>query len=192
MPSELIGWLSSYLEDRRQYVKITAMLSRLMHVTSGVAQRSLLGLFLFSIVMGSLKIQSSNCCAIKCADDVTLGMPIYKDVSNLHTNQANLKPGQPKLAFSLTSRNKKLSSFLCCLYSPIYLLGFQIKLLSLAWFSTHLEQLYLCQQGILSILISTDFLLSSINTNHYKHIIKTTVLFSTICLTGRRKIYCVR
>jgi hypothetical protein len=89
MPGKLVSWLSSYLEDRRQYVKVGTVTSALVSVTSGVPQGSLLGPFLFSVVMGSLRIRCTDCCVVKYADDITLSMPIYKDYPNKHINEAH-------------------------------------------------------------------------------------------------------
>ena len=84
MPNELISWIESYLEDRTQCVKIGTTYSSSTHVTSGVPQGSLLGPFLFSIVIGSLQIPQKDCCMIKFADDVTICAPIYhKQTSSL-------------------------------------------------------------------------------------------------------------
>ena len=128
MPGELIDWLSSYLEGRQQYVKVGAVSSTLVQVTSGVPQGSLLGPFLFSVVMGSLQIQSSDCHVIKYADDVTLSMPIYKDTSNLHINQAHdqLTTWSTEIGLQLNiNKCKALVIPKSAMCSPIHLPGVQ-------------------------------------------------------------------
>ena len=82
MPNELISWIANYLNDRKQCVKIGTICSKYCRVTSGVPQGSILGPFLFSIVMGSLNISLKDCCVIKFADDVTICAPIYHEQRN--------------------------------------------------------------------------------------------------------------
>ncbi|MEL7307993.1 MAG: reverse transcriptase domain-containing protein [Pseudomonadota bacterium] len=65
MPPELISWLESYLENRKQFVRIGSVCSSLIDVTSGVPQGSVLGPFIFSAVVGSLKVSNRDCCIIK-------------------------------------------------------------------------------------------------------------------------------
>ena len=84
LPQSLICWISSYLENRLQFVKIGSVCSQPLGITSGVPQGSILGPFLFSMVMGSLKIQDENCCVIKFADDITVSVPIFKNSENNH------------------------------------------------------------------------------------------------------------
>ena len=91
MPEKLVRWLSDYLENRYQAVKIGNELSSAMPVSSGVPQGSLLGPFLFSIVMGSLTFHDPQCQIIKYADDITLCMPIFKNTSNTHIADAHDK-----------------------------------------------------------------------------------------------------
>lgn len=82
MPAQLILWIASYLHGRKQYVKIGNNNSSCLEVTSGVPQGSVLGPFLFSVVIGSLTFPSAECRVIKYADDVTISIPLYKDNDN--------------------------------------------------------------------------------------------------------------
>lgn len=86
MPPQLISWIKNYLHDRKQYVKIGAAHSSLLEVTSGIPQGSILGPFLFSVVIGSLEISHKDCHMVKYADDITLSIPIFKHGSNLHVS----------------------------------------------------------------------------------------------------------
>ena len=84
VPYTLVCWLSSYLENRKQYVKVGTVNSHLTNVRSGVPQGSILGPYLFCLVMGSLEVPENDCCVIKFADDITISVPIYKNSINSH------------------------------------------------------------------------------------------------------------
>ena len=56
--------------------EIGCVRSSFREVTSGVPQGSVLGPFLFSVVMGSLEIGASDCAIVKYADDLTLSVRV--------------------------------------------------------------------------------------------------------------------
>ena len=87
MPKELICWIANYLEGRHQVVKIGTISSQSRQITSGVPQGSILGPFLFSVVIGSLVISHSDSQMVKYADDVTICTPIYKSHQNFHVRR---------------------------------------------------------------------------------------------------------
>ena len=84
--SSLIMWMMNYLEERRQHVKIGTSFSSSLEVTSGVPQGSLLGPYLFSLVVGAFSLDGQDCLLIKYADDFVISFPIYKDSDNSHVN----------------------------------------------------------------------------------------------------------
>ena len=107
LPGRMIYWLSNYLENRRQCVKIGIESSSYAYISSGVPQGSLLGPFLFSVVMASLTIQNSNCRIIKYADDVTLCMPIIKNSSNSHITDSHEELSMWSISVGLKLNEKK-------------------------------------------------------------------------------------
>ena len=76
-------WLTSYLKDRKQRVKINGTYSDITDITSGVPQGSILGPLLFSLYISDLKCLRPNYARlVKYADDTTLLFQI-KDVNDL-------------------------------------------------------------------------------------------------------------
>ena len=110
LPKTLICWLSSYLNTRLQCVKIGCVRSSYREVTSGVPQGSVLGPFLFSVVMGSLEIGASDCAIVKYADDVTLSVPIYRDCDNTHVVRIHESIKNWSVRFDLPLNEKKCKS----------------------------------------------------------------------------------
>ena len=85
-----ISWITNYLKDRRQYVRLGTSISCPLRVTSGVPQGSILGPYLFSLVIGSFSLNRTDCQLIKYADDFTTSIPIYnKDSSNDHVQRTH-------------------------------------------------------------------------------------------------------
>ena len=70
------AWVSNYLTDRFQRVKIGEKVSSWRAVASGVPQGSLLGPILFCVFVDSLHSFSTNSITYKYADDV--------DISHAH------------------------------------------------------------------------------------------------------------
>lgn len=107
IPQHMIYWFSNYLEDRLQYVRIGDSCSATREVTSGVPQGSVLGPYIFSMVMGALKIPYEDCCVVKYADDVTISVPIYKNCGNLHVNTIHDAVKNWSSRFGLPLNSKK-------------------------------------------------------------------------------------
>lgn len=72
LPIQTVEWISSFLTERRQRVRIDCDVSSWCRITSGVPQGSVLGPLLFCLSLSSLQPVCSNTKMIKYADDVTI------------------------------------------------------------------------------------------------------------------------
>ena len=108
----IIHWLSSYLENRHQYVKIGTEFSSNLAVTSGVPQGSVFGPFLFSVVIGSLTLPNDLCHIVKYADDITISIPLYKGIQNVQVSQAHDAVTKWSLRVGLPLNLKKCQTML--------------------------------------------------------------------------------
>lgn len=104
----------SYLDKRMQYVKIGTVCSKALEITSGVPQGSIIGPFLFSTVMGSLKVEDDNCCLVKFADDITISVPLFKSTDNSHLMRIHNSVRSWASRFGLPLNKKKCK----CLVIP--------------------------------------------------------------------------
>ena len=69
---ELVMWIVDYLSGRQQRVCFNGSSSGWENISSGVAQGSVVGPVLFTMVMDSLTATSSNSIYVKYADDLTI------------------------------------------------------------------------------------------------------------------------
>jgi hypothetical protein len=67
-----LAWFESYLENRKQYVEINNVKSKITSVSLGVPQGSILGPLLFTIYVNDIQNSSDFFQFIKYADDTTL------------------------------------------------------------------------------------------------------------------------
>lgn len=89
---QIVRWISSYLDNRTQFVQIDGFRSDTKHVASGVPQGSILGPFLFSMTTGSFALnreECKDCKLIMYADDFTICSPIFIRSTNPHISKAH-------------------------------------------------------------------------------------------------------
>lgn len=74
--------MENYLDNRCQRVRVGGSISKMNHVTSGVPQGSLLGPFLFGLLVSTLEpIDPNFTCMVKYVDDICMVFSIRKDVA---------------------------------------------------------------------------------------------------------------
>lgn len=78
LPLGFIQWTVDYLRNRLQAVRIHCCVSSPIRVTSGIPQGSLLGPYLFNIVVGTLHASDFESRIIKYIDDCTFIVPLLK------------------------------------------------------------------------------------------------------------------
>ena len=83
-PSIVIKWMSDYLKNRTQCVRIGEVESDVVEVTSGVPQGSILGPFLYSFATATYSPLGNHCHVLKYADDTSLVFPLFKASDNKH------------------------------------------------------------------------------------------------------------
>ena len=80
--NKFVNWLSSYLCERKQRVRLGNVLSSVTNVTSGVPQGSVLGPHLFSMFMSTFSVSSTQTTIVKYADDITMVIPVLRNASD--------------------------------------------------------------------------------------------------------------
>ena len=80
LPHSIYNWVISFLTKRRQIVKVNGVKSRIEPINLGIVQGSVLGPFLFIVMMADLLPLSPSNCIIKYADDTTYLIPEDSEV----------------------------------------------------------------------------------------------------------------
>ena len=81
--NQLLEWISSYLSDRKQYVRFKGTISRTVYATSGVPQGSHLGPLLFNLFINDIRKFIRNAMVLLYADDMKIFMKIDNDSKHM-------------------------------------------------------------------------------------------------------------
>ena len=119
-----LKWLSSFLANRVNYLKIKDILSCQLEIPSGVPQGSVLSPYLFAMFIGELSVEDSKAELIKYADDLTLIEAIPRrneQPENLKIIMMWLNTNQLQVNMKKSSQMvfKKTASFVTQLYDDI-------------------------------------------------------------------------
>jgi hypothetical protein len=113
----LLSWLTDYLSNRTQLVRILNCYSTPRNVTSGVIQGSALGPVLFVLYINDLDTHISEAFTLKYADDVKVAISSRKDVSSqikaIDTFQADLNNIQRWSEDNHLSLNANKTKLMC-------------------------------------------------------------------------------
>ena len=75
----IINWIANFLTDRRQRVIVNGIETNYMNINKGVPQGTVLGPFLFSLMINDLTVKDPANILVKFADDMTVGAPVQNN-----------------------------------------------------------------------------------------------------------------
>jgi len=84
----IINWIISFLDNRKQRVILDGKITGYVDIKRGVPQGTVLQPFLFSLMVNDIGLVDLNNGIVKYADDVTITVPIRR---NLDTALAEVK-----------------------------------------------------------------------------------------------------
>ena len=99
MSDSALAWFKSYVSSRKQVVKIGSALSDPLHLTTGVAQGSILGPVLFTLYINDLLSVPKKCKTMGYVDDTKLLLALPP---------SDLKVAIPDFNSDLTSRHENM------------------------------------------------------------------------------------
>ena len=72
----IINWIISFLSNRKQRVVVDGIETEYVHINRGVPQGTVLGPFLFSLMVNDIKPKDPENMLVKFADDMTVSAPV--------------------------------------------------------------------------------------------------------------------
>ena len=88
----MINWIIDFLIDRKQRVVVDGLETEYVDITRGVPQGTVLGPFLFSLMVNDIKpADGDNNLLVKFADDITVSAPVKNGKDTALTEVTNIK-----------------------------------------------------------------------------------------------------
>ena len=88
----VINWMIDFLIDRKQRVVVDGLETEYVDTTRGVPQGTVLGPFLFSLMVNDIKsVDGDNNLLVKFADDITVSAPVKNGNDTALTEVTNIK-----------------------------------------------------------------------------------------------------
>ena len=88
----VINWIIDFLIDRKQRVVVDGLETEYVDITRGVPQGTVLGPFLFSLMVNDIKpADGDNNLLVKFADDITVSAPVKNGKDTALTEVTNIK-----------------------------------------------------------------------------------------------------
>ena len=81
MPNYVLRWIVDFLTDRTQCTKVGLNVSLSLDINSSIVQGSGIGPSLFVVYISDLKASGKDICIINFADDCSLLVPEFMDLS---------------------------------------------------------------------------------------------------------------
>ena len=108
LPVGFVQWILEYLNNRTQIVKIDNNYSCPLTIKSGIPQGSVIGPFLFNLVVGSLHPVYDSTTIVKYVDDCTFVIPITRDQPDCyHQEHVNMLRWSTSVGLRLNTKKCK-------------------------------------------------------------------------------------
>ena len=100
----IVNWITNFLSNRQQRVVVDGIITNHVDINRGVPQGTVLGPFLFSIMVNDIKLIDKNNELLKFADGITLDVPGINgsDTSNMKANNIVKWPESNRMPLNMS------------------------------------------------------------------------------------------